>query len=191
VTEGRPLRADALRNRQRLLEVAAAAFAAEGLAVPLDEIARRAGVGPGTLYRHFPAKETLIEAVLQDRLDRLADDARALTGADDPVAALLGFLDRLVAEAGPKQDLVDALASTGTDISADLAATGARLRDEIGQLLGRAQASGGIRRDLSVADLMALIAGLLMALRPRPSGRPDPGHLVAVLQDGLRARAGQ
>ena len=74
----RPLRADARRNRERILAAATAAFAADGLSVPLDEIARRAGVGPGTLYRHFPAKETLWEAVLHDRLQRLADEAEAL-----------------------------------------------------------------------------------------------------------------
>ena len=83
----RPLRADARRNRERILAAATAAFAAEGLSVPLDEIARRAGVGPGTLYRHFPAKETLWEAVLHDRLRRLADEAEALHDAGHPSAS--------------------------------------------------------------------------------------------------------
>ena len=82
----RPLRADARRNRERILAAATAAFAADGLSVPLDEIARRAGVGPGTLYRHFPAKEALWEAVLHDRLQRLADEAEALHRAARPGA---------------------------------------------------------------------------------------------------------
>jgi AcrR family transcriptional regulator len=99
----RPLRADARRNRDRLLHAAAAAFAAEGLSVPLDEIARRAGVGPGTLYRHFPTKEALFEAVLHDRLQRLADDARGLREVPDAGRALLGFIDRLGAKGMPQR----------------------------------------------------------------------------------------
>src|ERR1035438_4717379 len=110
MTGPRPLRADARRNRQRLLQAATDAFAAEGLSVPLDEPARRAGVGPGTLYRHFLTKEALFEAVLYDRLQRLADDARALRCAEDPAAALLAFISRLVAAAAPTRDLADALA---------------------------------------------------------------------------------
>jgi AcrR family transcriptional regulator len=184
----RPLRADARRNRERLLQAARAAFAAEGLAVPLDEIARRAGVGPGTLYRHFPAKEALFEAVLQDRIQRLADDARALRGATDPGAALLDFIDRLIAEAALKKDLVDALASSGIEFGADLMQTSARLREEIGYLLVRAQRDGAIRGDIGSADLMTVIGGMLFALqRSRSAGEADPQRVVAVLRDGLLA----
>jgi AcrR family transcriptional regulator len=183
----RPLRADARRNRQRLLEAATAAFAAEGLSVPLDEIARRAGVGPGTLYRHFPAKEALFEAVLHDRLQRLADDAQALRRAADPATALLSFIGRLVDEAAPKRDLADALASGEAEMNAALAATAAQLRSEIGHLLARAQSTGAIRNDITTADLMALISGILVALRPRPAGQTNPQRAIAVLCDGLRA----
>jgi AcrR family transcriptional regulator len=182
----KPMRADARRNRERLLEAAAAAFAAEGLSVPLDEIARRAGVGPGTLYRHFPTKEALFEAVLHDRLQRLADDARALRSADDAAAALLGFIDRLVAEAALKRDLADALAGAGTDVTAATAATAADVRTEIGHLLTRAQRSGTIRDDIGPADLMAIITGILFALQTRPGDHADPRRAVAVLRDGLR-----
>jgi AcrR family transcriptional regulator/GNAT superfamily N-acetyltransferase len=187
VTAPKPLRSDARRNRERLLEAARSAFAAEGLAVPLDEIARRAGVGPGTLYRHFPAKEALFEAVLQDRMQRLADEAGALRDAPDPGAALLGFIDRLVAEAAPKKDLVNALASAGTGISAGLAQTGAHIRGEIGHLLTRAQQDGAVRGDIGIADLMALIAGMLFALQTRSAELADPRRAVAVIRDGLRA----
>jgi AcrR family transcriptional regulator len=183
----RPLRADARRNQRRLLQAATDAFAAEGLSVPLDEIARRAGVGPGTLYRHFPTKEALFETVLHDRLQRLADDAQALRHAADPAAALLEFIDRLVAEAAPKRDLADALASAGAELNAALTATAAHLRNEIGHLLARAQHTGAIRGDITTADLMALIAGVLLALRPRPGGQADPQRTIAVLRDGLRA----
>jgi len=189
MTAPKPLRSDARRNRERLLEVARIAFAAEGLGVPLDEIARRAGVGPGTLYRHFPTKESLLQAVLQDRIQRLADDARALREASDPGDALLGFIDRLVAEAAPKKDLVDALASSGAGIGARLADTGARLRGELGYLLARAQECGAVRGDIGIADLMALIAGMLFALQTRSAELADPRRTVAVLRDGLRAAA--
>lgn len=190
----RPLRADARRNRERILAAATAAFAADGLSVPLDEIARQAGVGPGTLYRHFPAKEALWEAVLHDRLQRLADEAGALNratnpGAPDPGEALLGFIDRLVAEAAPKRDLADALASAGTDVSATLAATAARLREALGALLASAQRSGSIRGDIGLAELMAILSGILFALRGRSGDQPDPHLAVAVLRDGLRTQA--
>jgi AcrR family transcriptional regulator len=185
----RPLRADARRNRERILAAATAAFAADGLSVPLDEIARRAGVGPGTLYRHFPAKETLWEAVLHDRLQRLADEAEALHRATDPGEALLGFIDRLVAEAAPKRDLADALASAGTDVSATLAGTAARLREALGALLAAAQRSGSIRGDIGLAELMAILSGILFALRGRAADQPDPRRAVTVLRDGLRTQA--
>ncbi len=93
------MRADARRNRDRILEVAREVFATEGVAASLDEIARRAGVGPGTLYRHFHTKEALFEAVVQDRVRRLVDRARAMRGAEDPTAALFTLLGGIVADA--------------------------------------------------------------------------------------------
>ena len=187
MTGPKPLRSDARRNRDRLLEVARAAFAADGLSVPLDEIARRAGVGPGTLYRHFPAKETLFEAVLRGRMQSLADEAAALHDDQDPGAALLGFVDRLIAEAALKRDLVDALASAGTELSAGLAETGAQIRGGIRHLLVRAQASGAIRPDIGVDDLMTIIASMMFALRRGSAQASDPRRAVAVLRDGLLA----
>jgi AcrR family transcriptional regulator len=191
MTGPKPLRADARRNRDRLLEAARTAFAAEGLSVPLDEIARRAGVGPGTLYRHFPAKEALFEAVLHDRIQRLADEARSLRSAPDAGPALLGFIDRLIAEATLKRDLVDALASVGADLTASLAETGAQLRRELQDLLARAQRGGAIRDDIGIADLMAIIAGMLFALQRRSGDQADPRRAIAVLRDGLRATPAQ
>src|SRR4051794_35820186 len=88
----RPLRADAARNRARVLEVAYETFAAEGLGVPIDEIARRAGVGAGTVYRHFATKEELYSAVVEDRLRRIIDDGRELLANEEPGQALFTFL---------------------------------------------------------------------------------------------------
>ncbi|HWL86935.1 MAG TPA: helix-turn-helix domain-containing protein, partial [Polyangiaceae bacterium] len=104
MSQKRPLRADALRNRQRVLEVAQAVFATEGLAVPIDEIARRAGLGVGTLYRHFPTKEALFEAIVVSRVQHSIDDARALADAADPGAAFFDFLVRVVDEGVKKRD---------------------------------------------------------------------------------------
>lgn len=183
--EPRPLRADARRNRDRLLEVARTAFAAEGVSVPLDEIARRAGVGPGTLYRHFPTKESLLEAVVRERVRRLVDHARASRHADDPAAALVATLDRIVEDAAAKADLVDTLTGAGVEIRTALASDVTRLHEEIGHLLSRAQDSGAVRVDIGIADLMAVLGGVLYALRHLGAGATRE-HVVSILYDGLR-----
>ena len=188
MAEEKPLRADARRNRERLLQSAQTAFADDGLSVPLDEIARRAGVGPGTLYRHFPTKEALIEAVVHERLRNLATHARDLRAAADAGAALAGFVERLVTEAAAKQDLVAALSGAGVDVRTAIAATAADLRTEIGHLLARAQRERAVRPDLEIADLMALLSGVLLALRSPAHDRADPRRTLAVLLDGLRAQ---
>jgi AcrR family transcriptional regulator len=180
------LRADARRNRDRVLDVAMAAFAAEGLSVPLDEIARRAGVGPGTLYRHFPTKESLVEAVMHDRLGRLADEGAALRDAADPGAAFFAFLDRLAAEAGPKRDLFEALSSAGVEAGPAIMAAASAVRTQIGGLLGQAQHAGAVRADIGEAELTALLSGMLFAIQPRP--RTDQTLVLSVFKDGLRPR---
>lgn len=176
--------ADARRNRERVLDVARTAFAADGLSVPLDEIARRAGVGPGTLYRHFPTKEALIQAVVHDRLCRLTDEGTALRDSPDPGAAFFAFIDRLAAEAGPKRDLFDALASAGVEVGPAVMAAVDDLRAQITHLLTRAQRAGAVRTDISSAELMALLSGILFAMQPRPG--TDQALLLSVFRDGLR-----
>src|ERR1700724_269458 len=96
----KPLRDDAARNRARVLETAYETFAAEGLSVPIDEIARRAGVGAGTVYRHFPTKEELYRAVVEDRIGSIVNEGRALLGAGEPGEALFTFLRSLVVDWG-------------------------------------------------------------------------------------------
>ena len=110
----RPLRADARRNREQVLRAAREAFAESGYGVPLDEIAARAGVGPGTVYRHFPAKEALFQAVVTARIEDLLGDARARADNDDPGGAFFGFLGRVAEEAAAKRDLPDAIAIAGS-----------------------------------------------------------------------------
>lgn len=109
----RPPRTDARRNREKVLRAARDAFAASGYSVPLDEIAARAGVGPGTVYRHFPSKEELFEAVVTARVRDLIDDARGRSGDADPGQAFFGFLGRIRQEAAAKRDLPEAIAIAG------------------------------------------------------------------------------
>lgn len=183
----RPLRADAARNRARVLAAAEEAFSAEGLAVPLDEIARRAGVGPGTVYRHFPTKEALFEAVILHRITRFVDVARKLATEDDPGAAFFEFLHKLVIGASGSKALVDALAgaplATADLIMAakqDLSAAGA-------ELLARAQRAGAVRKDVEIADVMALFAGTTLALQQPGADDALRERIFTVIRDGLRS----
>jgi AcrR family transcriptional regulator len=180
-TDDRPLRADARRNREQVLAAAREAFAASGFGVPLDEIAARAGVGPGTVYRHFPTKEALFEAVITARLEDLVADLRRRLADPDPGAAFFGFLARLRDEAAAKRDMPDALAVPGT------------LRDELGaalgELLARAQEAGAVRAGLQVPDLIRLLKGAFASINDPSAGPPSPhvSDLVfTILSDGLR-----
>ncbi|HEV2634098.1 MAG TPA: helix-turn-helix domain-containing protein [Actinocrinis sp.] len=187
----RPLRADARRNRAKVLEAAREVFAAEGLAVPLDEIARRAGVGAGTVYRHFPTKEALFEAVVVDRLEALAADGQARLAAPDPGPAFFEYFTRLVLDAGEKADLADLLASSGVALQESTLAAGARMKDVLHALLTRAQQSGAVRADVTADDLHSLAVGAIAAeQRNVTMGNPTPpGHLVRIICDGLAARS--
>ena len=153
------MRADARRNREAILSAAGRAFAEEGLGVPVDEIARRAGVGAGTLYRHFPTKEALFEAILVEHMEQLADQARAGIDADEPGQALFEFMGRLAAEAGAKRSLIEALSGAGVDIKASASDTKAQLEEAFTRLLERAQAAGQVRPDVTISDLFGLVMG--------------------------------
>jgi AcrR family transcriptional regulator len=188
VRHERHLRADARRNRQRVLEAAEEEFALQGLAVPIDDIARRAGVGPGTVYRHFPTKEALFAAIVARRMEDLVEEARTLAASDDPAEAFFHFLTRIFEEGARKRDLVDALGAAGVDIKTELGHAGFDMRDTIERLLVRGQQAGGVRADIGVEDVMALLTGTSLAMR-RPGA--DAGlqqRMVGVVCDGLRAR---
>jgi AcrR family transcriptional regulator len=183
----RKLRADAARNRARVLDVAYEAFAAEGLAVPIDEIARRAGVGAGTVYRHFPTKESLFQAIVANRMNRLVEHARSLADERDPGDALFAFLATMVAEGATDQGLVDALAGVGFDLAE--AAPGAEqlFMAVLGDMLARAQQAGSVRADIDVNDLKALLVGC-QAMQ-RYSGDADvTERLLTIVRDGLALR---
>lgn len=183
----RPLRADAQRNRAKVLEAARAAFAAEGLAVPLDDIARRAGVGAGTVYRHFPTKEALFEAVVVDRLESLARDGRALLSSADPGRAFFEFFTVLVEDAREKMDLADVMVSSGIGFQESTLAAGGRMKDALARLLARAQDTGAVRADVTADDLHALAVGAVAAERRNieAGGHSEPGQLTRIVCDGL------
>jgi len=173
----RPLRADAARNRENVLRAARDAFAESGYGVPLDEIATRAGVGPGTVYRHFPTKEALFEAVVTVRVQDLVADARARADASDPGGAFFGFLARITAESAAKRDLPDAISIAGS-LREDLNAA-------VDVLLRRAQQAEAVRADVRTPDLIVLLKGLFASL----ADISDPARrdlVFAVLADGLR-----
>jgi AcrR family transcriptional regulator len=180
----RSLRADAQRNREKVLQAAREAFAARGYGVPLDEIAALAGVGPGTVYRHFPSKEALFEAVISARVDDLLGDARERGHAADPGAAFFGFLGRLGQEAAAKRDLPDAIAVGGALQDA--------MRDAVGVLLDRAQQAAAVRADVTMSDLFMLLKGLMRSLQdvpPGAAGDAQRDRVIAVVMDGLRPPA--
>lgn len=172
-----PLRADARRNRERILLAARDAFAESGFAVPLDEIAARAGVGPGTVYRHFPTKGALFQAVVTARVANLVVEAERLGSHADPGGAFFGFLAHLGAEGAAKRDTSDAITIPGS-LRADI-------HDALDILLSRAQTAGAVRPDITAADLITLLKSLLVTVHENP----DPGRverIFAVLTDGLR-----
>jgi len=186
----RPLRADARRNRARVLAAAADAFAEEGSGATLDGIAARAGVGPGTVYRHFATKEALFGAVVVDRIGVLADEGRAALGADDPGVAFTAFCDTLVVEGARKLHLIEAFAAAGARPQLELGDALAALTDTLGLLLGRAQAAGVVRADVDADDVLALLAGASVTVGGVGTDRARAARLLAVVHDGLRAGGG-
>jgi AcrR family transcriptional regulator len=191
LSTSKPLRADARRNRARVLEAAEEVFSAKGVSAPTEEVARQAGVGVGTVFRHFPTKEALLEAVLVARFARLAEEARGLAGADDAGAALFDFLGRVVGQSATKNAFADALIASGIDPAEAVADAGRQLWAALGELLVRAQRSGAVRADIGTNELVALIVGASHAARYADRDPEVRARAVVVIFDGLRTAAGQ
>ncbi|KQH81175.1 MULTISPECIES: TetR/AcrR family transcriptional regulator [Mycobacterium] len=156
----RPVRADAARNRARVLDIAYQTFAAEGLSVPIDEIARRAGVGAGTVYRHFPTKDALFQAVIADRMHHLIDEGRALLESGDPGQALFTFLRSMVLQWGAAdRGLVEALAGIGIDVNKAVPRAEEEFLGMLAELLHAAQQAGTARPDVGVPEVKTLLVG--------------------------------
>ena len=184
-TKERAVRADAVRNRQRVLEVADNVFAAEGMGVPTDEIARRAGVGPGTLYRHFPTKEALFMAVAVKRINESIEEARRLAETDDPAAALFDYLASLGAQFQARKNLIEVMAAGGQSLHQAHPELARELNNAVGALLTRAQAAGEVRNDVAVTDVMNLVVGVFSATTQFANEPRAADRLLKVVFDGL------
>ncbi|TXS56607.1 TetR/AcrR family transcriptional regulator [Streptomyces sp. t39] len=187
MTETRPKRADARRNYERLLTEARAVFAARGTDASLEEIARRSGVGIGTLYRHFPSRHAMMSAVFQDALAELLERSRELAAAEQPCRALVDWLRAVVAHAGEYRGLATALMSGTADDSSAMASCSMSLREAGEGLLQRAQESGAVRPDVSIGDLMQLTNAIALAAEQSPTDTELPDRLLALTLRGLRA----
>jgi AcrR family transcriptional regulator len=180
----RPLRADARRNRERILEAARGACAAHGASVQMDDVARGAGVGVGTVYRHFPTKDALIEALVAEKFRLTTENIREALEIADPWESFAEALRRNAEVMAADAGLRDALIRLGP-----AARSTDEARDELdalaGRLIARAQAAGVLRDDVSVDDIGALMAGLCTSMaHPELDWRR---HLELLL-DGLRAK---
>ena len=183
-----PKRADARRNYERLLAAATAAFAEHGADdVSLEEIARRAGVGIGTLYRHFPARQALLEAVYRDQVDGLDALGAKLLTAESPGAALGEWLRAFVAFGRTKRSLSAALVSTVGRDAAFISECSMILRRRTEELLGRAQDAGEARQGVQAGDILRLTHGLIMATESAPADPDQQDRLISLVIGGLRS----
>ncbi|MEV5601062.1 TetR/AcrR family transcriptional regulator [Streptomyces sp. NPDC052299] len=181
----RPMRADARRNYGRLLAEARTAFAEHGTDASLEDVARRAGVGIGTLYRHFPTRHALMSAVFQEAVTSLIIRSRELAGAERPCAALVEWLGAIVTHAGEYRGLAQALMSTCRDESSALARCNTPLREAGSTLLTRAQSSGAVRPDVSIDDLMQLTNAIALAAEQSPDDPELADRLLKLTLRGL------
>jgi AcrR family transcriptional regulator len=188
-TGSRPLRADAQRNRDRLLDVAVRAFSQDGPDVTLDAIARDAGVGIGTLYRHFPTREALIEAAYRNELARLCDAVPDLLRAMPPEQATRAWMDRYIDYMATKRGMADALRAVIASGGSPYAQSRDRLTTAITTLLQAGAAAGTLRADVEPADVLASLSGVSLAAG-EPAQRDQARRLLDLLMDGLRYRAG-
>jgi AcrR family transcriptional regulator len=180
------MRADAQRNYAKLLSAATAAFVESGADdVSLEEIARRAGVGIGTLYRHFPTRQSLLEAVYRDQAEQLRARADELLGSGSPGEAFAAWLRALVAFGSTKRSLTAAMVATlGKD--SELMSTCSKLiRDSADSLLTRAQQSGAVRADVSSTDLIRLVHGVSMVAEFAPADPGQADRMLTLILDGL------
>ncbi|MGA9867741.1 MAG: TetR/AcrR family transcriptional regulator [Acetobacteraceae bacterium] len=186
-TARRP-RTDAVRNRERVLEAAKAVFSAGGPNASLEAVARHAGVGIGTLYRHFPTREALFEAVYRREVEHLAELADQLKAEASPVEALHQWLRSNVEFVATKKGMSAALALAVNSSSELSAYSFERLTKAVGALLDRAIAAGEIRADISPEDLLRALVGMCY-LHDQPGWQASVLRLLDVLVDGLRRSA--
>jgi AcrR family transcriptional regulator len=178
-------RADAQRNRERILEVAKEAFTRHGANASLDDIAKQAGVGPGTLYRHFPTREELLKAVYRSELEKLAAAERMLAEKMPPVDALRAWLLLFVDAVAAKQIVAPALNTLLGDHKKMFEDSYARMHDAIRALVKRAVRSGDIRKDIEPMDLLRALVGV-SNVAATPDWQQSARRLVDILIAGSR-----
>ncbi|WP_328923937.1 TetR/AcrR family transcriptional regulator [Streptomyces sp. NBC_00190] len=184
----RPLRADAARNRARLLDTATEVFTTRGVGVPTEEIARIAGVGVGTLFRHFPTKEALLEAVMVRRLESMAARTAKLAAETGPAEAFFACFRLVVEQSEGKSEFAQHLAAAGVDVHASLQEPTMEIQARLADLLTGAQQAGAVRPELGLPEFIALLAGTGRAMEQLGA---DPGpreRVFEVVFDGLRPR---
>ncbi len=181
-------RSDAIRNREGLLEAAAAVFSAGGPDASLEAVARRAGVGIGTLYRHFPTREALFEAVYRHEVDQLGELADQLGREAAPVEALRRWLHANVRLVATKKGMFAALALAAHGPSELFAYSSDRLTKAVGSLLDRAIRAGEIREDITPEELLSGLVGMCYSMYDKPRWQATVLRLLDIFVDGLRKR---
>ncbi len=177
--------AEARRNRQKLVAVAARAFASGARRVPLEEIAKEAGVGIGTLYRHFPTREALIEAVYRDQVERLRSGARELLSAHPPARALRLWMDLFADWAVTKHGMIDTLRAIISSGRLEFGQMRSELVAIVRMFLDAGAAAGDIRRDADAEAVAATLTGIL-SVAGEPEQRDRAARMLSLLMDGLR-----
>jgi AcrR family transcriptional regulator len=183
--DGRKPRADAQRNRERILQVAKEAFTRHGANTSLDEIAKQSDVGPGTLYRHFPTREELLKAVYQTEMDKLAAAAQRLAETMPPIEALRAWLLLFVDAIAAKQLIAPAVNTLVGDPKKVFEASHAQIHEALRALVKRATKSGDIRKDLDPMDLLHALVGVANVANS-PDWQQSARRLVDILITGSR-----
>ena len=182
----RPMRADAVKNRARILAAAEEVFAANGLSAPIDMVAEQAGVGVGTVYRHFPTKEALFEAIVLTGLQELVAAATAPADDDNAGEAFYAFLRTFAGKVSMKHDLVDALGAAGIDIKSQCAVTVGDLEAGVDRMLSRAEAAGAVRKGVTTQEVIGLVVGVCQAADWSKPDEASRNRMVDIVCDGLR-----
>ena len=180
------VRADAHRNRERLVEAARRSFSQAGGKVPLEAVAREAGVGIGTLYRHFPTREALVEAVYRAELRRLCESAAELLEREEPARALRSWMDRFADYVATKQHMAEALRALIAAGTVTVSQARAELSEAVRTLLDAGSAAGALRGDVRAEDVVACVVGVFVTCDA--SDPEQAGRMLDLLLDGLRPR---
>ena len=188
-TDERPLRADARRNREKVLAAARAVFSENGRDAQMDDVARRAGVGVGTVYRHFPTKEALIEALMVDSFQAIAAQAEAALEVEDPWEAFTCVLSRGAEIMAADRALSEVFASIPGAMEQAMP-TVEGLQESVAQIMARAQAAGVLRDDVVVDDIPMIMCGVGSATKKEHRCAASWRRHLMILLDGLRAPGG-